>query len=92
MLLSNPSWAYPIVLIISKFWQTLVSTQKQHLAKVEQEEKELLEVQSIPMRNYLMRHVMPILTQGLIQVCKVRPEDPIDYLVRISLFLIKVNK
>jgi hypothetical protein len=28
-----------------------------------------------------MKHVMPTLTQGLIDCCKTRPEDPLDYLV-----------
>ena len=47
---------------------------------VKQEEYELLETQSIPLRNYLMQHVMPTLTQGLIDCTKVRPDDAIDYL------------
>lgn len=49
---------------------------------MKQEEQEMLETQSIPLRNYLMRHVMPTLTQGLIEVCKVKPDDAVDYLVR----------
>ena len=48
---------------------------------MKREEFELLEAQSIPLRNYLMKHVMPTLTQGLIECCKTRPEDAIDYLV-----------
>ena len=52
---------------------------------MKREEYELLENQSIPLRNYLMKHVMPTLTKGLIDSCKVRPDDPIDYLVRLSL-------
>lgn len=52
----------------------------QRLNEVKREEYELLEAQSIPLRNYLMKHVMPTLTQGLIDCCKSRPEDPIDYL------------
>ena len=35
----------------------------------------------MPLRNYLMKHVMPTLTEGLIEACKVKPDDPIDYLV-----------
>ena len=41
---------------------------------------ELLEVRSIPLRNYLMQNVIPTLTEGLIEVCKLKPEDPVDYL------------
>lgn len=52
-------------------------------AKLEQEEREVLELQSTPFRTYLMTHIMPTLTAGLIEVCKVRPEDPIDYLVSL---------
>lgn len=55
--------------------------QSKQLSAVEQEEQEMLETKSIPLRNYLMRHVMPTLTQGLIQVCDVRPDDPVDFLV-----------
>ncbi|KAI8784829.1 adenylate kinase 7 [Biomphalaria glabrata] len=50
------------------------------LNEVKREEYELLEAQSIPLRNYLMKHVMPTLTQALIDCCKTRPDDPIDYL------------
>ena len=59
----------------------LFSLQTQRLNEVKREEFELLEAQSIPLRNYLMKHVMPTLTQGLIECCKTRPEDAIDYLV-----------
>ncbi|CAG5133560.1 unnamed protein product, partial [Candidula unifasciata] len=52
----------------------------QRLQEVKKQEFELLEVQSIPLRNYLMVYVMPTLTQGLIECCKVRPDDPIDFL------------
>jgi adenylate kinase len=50
------------------------------LGKLQEQERELLEVQSLPFRKYLMDHVMPTLTKGLIEVATVRPEDPIDYL------------
>jgi adenylate kinase len=35
----------------------------------------------VPLRNYLMKHVMPTLTKGIIECCKIKPDDPIDYLV-----------
>eukprot|EP00842_Homolaphlyctis_polyrhiza_P001759 jgi/Hompol1/2584/HPOL_001428-RA len=50
------------------------------LEEVRRQEQEVLEAQSVPLRNYLMKHVMPTLTAGLIEVAKTRPEDPIDYL------------
>lgn len=49
---------------------------------VREEEKATLEAQSLPLRNYLMKFVMPTLTEGLVEVCKVKPDDPVDYLVR----------
>jgi len=50
------------------------------LNEVKKQEEELLETQSIPLRNYLMKHVMPTLTMGLIECCKQRPDDPVDFL------------
>ncbi|XP_065660786.1 adenylate kinase 7 isoform X4 [Hydra vulgaris] len=55
---------------------------------VKQQEEEILEIQSIPLRNYLMKHVMPTLTEGLIECCKLRPEDPVDFLAE---FLFEKN-
>ncbi|XP_065055319.1 adenylate kinase 7-like [Rhopilema esculentum] len=50
------------------------------LSEVKKQEEELLEIQSIPLRNYLMKHVMPTLTMGLIECSKQRPDDPVDFL------------
>ncbi|KAI9183218.1 hypothetical protein H9P43_004135 [Blastocladiella emersonii ATCC 22665] len=50
------------------------------LDEVKRQEQQVLEAQSLPLRHYLMQHVMPVLSSGLMEVCKVRPEDPIDYL------------
>ncbi|XP_062974560.1 adenylate kinase 7 [Elgaria multicarinata webbii] len=58
------------------------------LDEVKQQECELLEAQSIPLRNYLMKHVMPTLMQGLNQCCMVRPDDPVDFLAE---YLFKNN-
>ncbi|XP_022083224.1 adenylate kinase 7-like [Acanthaster planci] len=52
----------------------------ERLEEVKRQETEQLENQSIPLRNYLMKHVMPSLTQGLIECCKARPDDAIDFL------------
>merc|ERR1711959_149977 len=48
-------------------------------AIADNETKEL-EIQSLPHRQYLMKHVVPVLSEGLIEVCKVQPENPVDYL------------
>lgn len=55
--------------------------QAETLRLVREEEKATLEAQSLPLRNYLMKFVMPTLTEGLVEVCKVKPDDPVDYLV-----------
>lgn len=43
----------------------------------QEEQRALLE---LPLREYLMRYMIPSLTEGLIEVCKVLPENPVDYL------------
>ena len=39
-----------------------------------------IQVRAMPLRDYLMENVIPTLTEGLLEVCKVQPEDPVDYL------------
>ncbi|XP_036449297.1 LOW QUALITY PROTEIN: adenylate kinase 7 [Colossoma macropomum] len=60
----------------------------QRLDEVKRQEDELLEDHSVPLRHYLMRDVMPTLTQGLIECCRIRPEDPVDFLAE---YLLKNN-
>ncbi|XP_032682250.1 uncharacterized protein LOC116849320 isoform X2 [Odontomachus brunneus] len=52
--------------------------------KLKQEEEERLCVLAIPLRHYLATHVLPTLTEALIEVAKLRPEDPVDFLTDIS--------
>jgi len=52
------------------------------MEEVKRQEQELLEAQSIPLRNYLMKYVMPTLMQGINECCRIRPDDPVDFLVR----------
>ncbi|CAG2058473.1 unnamed protein product [Timema podura] len=63
------------------FGGTLLNTLKE-------EEEELLTVQGTPLRHYLMRYVFPVLTKGLMEVARVRPSDPVDYLAE---FLFREN-
>lgn len=58
------------------------------LEEVKREEREFLEAQSLPLRNYLMTYVMPTLMQGLNECCKIRPDDPVDFLAE---YLFKNN-
>uniref|UniRef100_A0A4W4HDY5 Nucleoside-diphosphate kinase n=1 Tax=Electrophorus electricus TaxID=8005 RepID=A0A4W4HDY5_ELEEL len=62
--------------------------ESQHLEEMKREEEELLQTQSEPLRRYLIDNVMPTLTQGLIECCKVRPSDPVDFLAE---YLFKNN-
>merc|ERR1719263_611971 len=47
------------------------------IAKHEEAQRQL---QGMPLRAYLMEHMVPSLTEGLIELCKVLPDDPVDYL------------
>ncbi|XP_060684562.1 adenylate kinase 7 isoform X4 [Hemiscyllium ocellatum] len=58
------------------------------LEEVKRQEQEFLEAHSVPLRNYLMQNVMPTLTKGLIECCKIRPSDPVDFLAE---YLFKHN-
>ena len=53
---------------------------EEKVALVQQQEDEAMEAASLPLRNFLMKHVMPTLTKGLMEVCQARPDDPLDYL------------
>ena len=58
------------------------------LIEVKHQEQETLEAASLPLRTYLMKHIMPTLTAGLLEVCKARPDDPVDFLAE---YLFKLN-
>ncbi|XP_066043085.1 adenylate kinase 7 [Chamaea fasciata] len=48
--------------------------------EVKKQELELLEAQSFPLQNYLMKNVMPTLMQGINECCRIRPDDPVNFL------------
>ncbi|NWR46888.1 KAD7 kinase, partial [Regulus satrapa] len=48
--------------------------------EVKKQEQELLEAQSVPLRNYLMENVMPTLMRGINECCRIRPDDPVNFL------------
>lgn len=48
---------------------------------MKRQEHEVLEAQSVPMRHYLMKYVTPTVIQGLVDCCKVKPDDPVEFLV-----------
>lgn len=43
---------------------------------------------ALPLRSFLVKNVLPTLTKGLMEVCEVRPDDPIDFLAE---YLFKNN-
>ncbi|KAM4521766.1 adenylate kinase 7-like [Odontesthes bonariensis] len=53
---------------------------QKNLSEVKQQECEQLEAQALPLRNYLMKYVMPSLTEAMLECCKIKPEDPVDFL------------
>jgi len=53
---------------------------KLKMEAIKEEEKKLLDVRSQPLRQYLADNVVPALTEGIIQICKEKPMDPIDFL------------
>ncbi|KFG63584.1 Dpy-30 motif protein [Toxoplasma gondii RUB] len=55
------------------------------LEKISQHEREVIMARSIPLRRYLMQAVVPALSEGLLQVCRVMPEDPVDFLAEFLL-------
>ncbi len=59
---------------------------KQRLDQIKEQERDILDMKSTPIRQYLNDNLVQILTDGLIEVCKRTPEDPVDFL---SEFLFK---
>ncbi|XP_075970522.1 uncharacterized protein LOC142972945 [Anticarsia gemmatalis] len=57
-------------------------------ALLREEEEAALAAAGEPMRNYLVNHIFPTLTPALLEVAKLRPEDPIDFLAE---HLFKLN-
>lgn len=53
-------------------------------AILREEEEAALAAAGEPMRNYLVHHIFPTLTPALLEVAKLRPDDPIDFLVSIA--------
>ena len=48
--------------------------------RVDDEELQLVEAASAPLRAWLLANVLPALIDGLQQTAKERPEDPVDFL------------
>jgi adenylate kinase len=48
--------------------------------KKDKEEVDFNNMERFPTRKFLLLNIMPILTKGMLEVCKINPIDPIDYL------------
>lgn len=53
---------------------------KHRLEQIKEYERDVLDAKSQPIRQYLMDNLVPILTEGLLEICKRTPTDPVDYL------------
>lgn len=47
---------------------------------LQEQQEQLLIAQNTPLREYLMKFVFPTLTKGLLEVSRIKPDDPIDFL------------
>ena len=47
---------------------------------VEAHMRDLEECDELNMRQFLMKYIIPVLTEGMIEVWKTGPLDPVDYL------------
>jgi len=58
------------------------SEQRQQLRRrlIAEHEVAQQQLQEMPLRDYLMEYMIPSLTEGLIEVCKVLPDNPSEYL------------
>jgi hypothetical protein len=47
---------------------------------IRKEKEELDAFEDMSTRKFLLMNIMPILTKGMLEVCKINPIDPVDYL------------
>lgn len=50
------------------------------MENLKDQERKILDERSQPLRQYLSDHVVPYLTEGLIELCKNPTSDPVDIL------------
>ena len=56
---------------------------KEPISKIDElkdRERKMLENKSQVLRAYLLQKVIPLLSQGILEVCKNFPDDPVEYL------------
>lgn len=60
---------------------SVINTQQKDLVEVKSQEEGLKEALALPLRNYLMKNVVPSLSEALLDCSKIKPEDPVNFLV-----------
>ena len=58
------------------YWKKM----EERIEAIKKDKSQLEENQKVPTRKFLLVNIMPTLTKGLLEVCKINPIDPIDYL------------
>jgi hypothetical protein len=58
------------------YWKKM----NERIENIKKDKEQLEQSEKIPTRKFLLVNIMPTLTKGLLEVCKINPIDPIDYL------------
>lgn len=58
-----------------------IISQQKDVVEVKSQEEELEEALALPLRNYLMKNVIQPLSEALLDCSKIKPEDPVNFLV-----------
>lgn len=61
------------------------------MAELAIKERQAVEERARPLRDYLNEKVLPYVTEGLYEMAKVQPEDPVDFLAEY-LFRCSTNR
>lgn len=57
---------------------------EKRIEQIRKDKSVLKKLENEKNRKFLLLNIMPTLTRGLLEVCKINPIDPIDYLVRVK--------
>lgn len=65
----------------------MIQTSFQNDDMLEQKRQQLLliEQKSLPVRHYLLKYILPNIAEGVAEVAKVRPRDPVEFLANYLL-------
>lgn len=58
------------------YWKKM----EERIDNIKKDKEHLEQNEKVPTRKFLLVNIMPTLTKGLLEVCKINPIDPIDYL------------